>query len=200
MWTQFPQQAPRAIAPSSAAAGEIRAKLFESAVTAASESYKENARITGILDDKAQKAAQTAGLFLAAGFALMKPGTDNIMKYVGWSGLMAMAGAVGLLMGTAVTTLIANWLRKMPAPLNPERVQEMAMPLAQLPDGGLTVEHRANFLNDLVLEWTGILSVQQKANRIKARLVRLAQLFLALAILLIGFLLILVLRAAKMQS
>jgi hypothetical protein len=107
-----------------AIADEIRIKSLEAVVNVAADAYKENARVTAVLDDKAQKAAQTAGLFLAAGFALIKPGGENIAKYVGIPGLIAMTGAVTMLLGTVIVTLVANWLRRIPTPLNPARVHE----------------------------------------------------------------------------
>src|SRR5947208_2407107 len=116
---RVPLAAPAAEPPTNS--DEIRAGMLQSVISAAVDAYKENARITAVLDDKAQKVAQNAGLFLAAGFALMKPGTDNVSNYIGIVGLMTMACAVALLMMTIVLCLVANWLRRIPAPLNPQR-------------------------------------------------------------------------------
>jgi hypothetical protein len=172
--------------------------MLDSPVALASEAYRENARITAILDDKAQKAAQTAGIFLAAGFALMKPGADNVAKYIGKLGLITMAGAVVLLMGTVALTLVTNWLRRIPGPLNPERIRAMTSLLLELPDEELTLQRRMSHLNDVAGLWIDILAEQQHVNILKARFVRTAQLLLGLAIVLIGFLLILVLQRAIM--
>lgn len=195
---RVPQGATTSVAPpSSASADAIRQGSLENVLAVASDAYKENARITAVLDDKAQKAAQTAGIFLGAGFALMKPGGDNVSKYVGELGLAMMAVAVALLMSTVILTLIANWIRRIPVPLNPARVYEMTMLLVGLPDNELTTPRHIGHLNDIAGLWLEILAKQHKANRLKARFVRIAQLFLALAMVVVGFLLILVLQRAR---
>jgi hypothetical protein len=105
-----------------------------------------------------------------------------------------MAGAVVLLMGTVALTLVTNWLRRIPGPLNPERIRAMTSLLLELPDEELTLQRRMSHLNDVAGLWIDILAEQQHVNILKARFVRTAQLLLGLAIVLIGFLLILVLQ------
>jgi hypothetical protein len=51
---------------------DFRRSVLQALVQTGSDNYKENARIAGVLDDKAQKTGAIAGAFLAAGLAFVK--------------------------------------------------------------------------------------------------------------------------------
>src|SRR5438270_1551054 len=51
---------------------ETRLKMLEQALTLSSETFKENNRVINVIEDKAQKAAGLAGIFLAAGLSFLR--------------------------------------------------------------------------------------------------------------------------------
>lgn len=183
-------------APPASGATDVRLKLLEALVAYSADQYKEYTRITAVLDDKAQKTAGTAGLFLAAGFALLKPGTANVADFIGAGGLVLVALAVGLFMLVVVLTIAANLVRKIPGPPEAGKVREMTLAVASLNDAELSGERRVNQLSDLTDLWTGTLEGQREINTKKARAVHAAQFLLGLATLITGGALILALNRA----
>jgi hypothetical protein len=176
---------------------EIRIKLMETAIAIAAENYRENARVTGVLDDKAQKLAQTAGVFLGAAFAFLKPILGAVATPFDWLDLLLIRSLIGLLLFTILVTLIANLRRRIPAPVRAQTIHELASDLIDLPDDELSPTRRLNHARQISEMWIVILERQEKVNRIKGTIVLIAQISLTLTLALAAFLLFHELRGGK---
>src|SRR5437879_1327964 len=101
---------------------QFRFGVLQALVEVAGENYKENSRITNVLDDKAQKTGALAGAFLAAGFAFIKSenfGPNSpLNRLAGLAGLLLLAFCIALLLLSTILALRTMWVRAVPPPMS----------------------------------------------------------------------------------
>ncbi|MGA2992019.1 MAG: hypothetical protein ABSD88_16205 [Candidatus Korobacteraceae bacterium] len=167
----------------SATATAVRKELLKSLVASGEASYKESTRITSVLDDKAQKASALAGIFLAAGFAALRPDTISKLSYVA---LALLSAAILLLLLSVAFGLAVMWARTNAEPLSVSHVLSMVDDLLRIPAHEVTDAREGNFYRDQGRIWNECVRWQDENNRKKARLLQYSQLFLALAMGCVG--------------
>lgn len=105
------------------ATSDQRLEMLSQALTTSTEMYKENSRILALIEDKAQKAAGLAGIFLAAAFAfLRKDALETLMEATGWPGLSVLSAAIGLMLFCVLTCAWVLWARRMITPPDPAEI------------------------------------------------------------------------------
>jgi hypothetical protein len=156
---------------------EQRFALLTVAMTASTEMYKENSRILALLDDKAQKTATLAGIFLAAAFAFLRKDTlKDLSDAVGGPGIGLLTVAVALLLGCVFAGGLVLWAREYQLPPNPNAILELCDVLLA---GELTDEDRENYIRDQTRSWNRALSVQDRVIDDKSQRLLFSQCFLA---------------------
>ncbi|MGH9455182.1 MAG: hypothetical protein ACRD2O_14565 [Terriglobia bacterium] len=129
-------------------------QLLRDILQACRSEFAENARINAALDDKAQKTGALAGIFLAAGFAFLKPENVTLLNNSGrWQSLAPLAVAVLMLMICVVICLTVMWVRTMPATPAVESLMRSAESLLALPSGELTSQRLENDLRETIKIW-----------------------------------------------
>ncbi|HEU0049719.1 MAG TPA: hypothetical protein VFQ43_19180 [Nitrososphaera sp.] len=173
---------------------EFRRLILQSLVQVGTDEYKENVRILGVLDDKAQKTGAIAGAFLAAGLAFIKPenfGTAApLSQLAGSPGLLLLGLGIGLLLMSTVLALRVMWVRSAPTPPRLVELAKMADHLLELSPDELVQERQENYFRDQARTWESVLSEQDRLSDIKASNLRLAQLTLVSAIVLLALILL----------
>src|SRR6185312_2343681 len=170
---------------------DVRKALLQNLVQLGSENYKENARILGILDDKAQKTGALAGAFLAAGFAFVKPENfQTASVFASLPNLTLLAVSIGLLLACTILALAAMWIRSVPKPFSYGLLEKMTLDLLKNCPNGISSSVHESFLHDQGGVWRRLLQEQELINSKKANLLRVAQVTLAAAIV-IGAILLL---------
>src|SRR5258708_9310754 len=97
-------------------AREFRLEILNSLVEAGSEEYKENVRINSLLEDKAQKTAGLAGIFLAAALAFIRVHTLSVWPFNRLLILLPLPLAIVLRSGCTRFCTPLRYLRPIPAP------------------------------------------------------------------------------------
>jgi hypothetical protein len=150
-----------------------RLSLLTVAMTASTEMYKENSRILGLLDDKAQKTATLAGIFLAAAFAfLRKDSLKDLAEMTGGPGIGLLTVAMALLVGCVFVAGLVIWAREYQLPPNPNAVLELCDILLA---GELTDEDRENYIRDQTRSWNRALTVQDRVMEDKSQRLLVSQ-------------------------
>ncbi len=163
---------------------------IKDAIKWAGETYKDNARISALLDDKAQKAAGLAGIFLAAAFGFVKTDDVNVFTLVyGNYSKPLLIGSLIFFIFCLVTCLSVMWVRKTPSPLGVPALQHMLLDLAALPEDELTTEVKGNFYREQLDLWLQVLNLQSALNRTKGSRLWLAQVLLGSGMILVAVLL-----------
>jgi hypothetical protein len=164
---------------------------LKEAVKSASEIYKDNARISGLLDDKAQKAGALAGIFVAAAFGFIKTNevNDFTIAYGRYSESL-LIGSIILFIFCLGVCLSVMWVRGVPMPLGIVALKRLLSDLSGLSPDELTEQVRRNFYLDQLAIWTKILDLQSAFNRTKGRRLWLAQFLLGAGMLLVSALLV----------
>jgi hypothetical protein len=159
---------------------EDRLAILTQAMTASTEMYKENSRILALLDDKAQKTATIAGIFLAAAFAfLRKDALQDLSDAAHGPAFGLLTIAVGLFLGCVVAAGLVIWARKLQLPPNPNAILDVCNVL--LADG-LTDDARENHIRDQARSWNRALAVQDKIIDDKSQRLLISQWLLILGI------------------
>lgn len=165
---------------------QFRSSILQGVFSVAGENYKENSRITNVLDDKAQKTGAFAGAFLAAGFAFIKSEnfgpTSPLNKLAGLPGLLLLALCIGLLLLSTILALRTMWVRAVPAPMSLAVIRSMAEDLLNLADCEMDSSIQENYFRDQSTVWESALEQQKTVNADKAKYLRAAQLALTGAI------------------
>jgi len=122
--------------------------MLSQALTAASDVYKENARIAALLDDKAQKTATIAGIFLAAAFAFLRRESVQGLKMAGGLGGMLLFGAsLAFFLASIIASGLVLWVRRLRLPPDPNRILTVCDLLLK-DAAGPTDEARENHIRD----------------------------------------------------
>jgi hypothetical protein len=161
------------------------------AVKSAFEIYKDNVRISALLDDKAQKTGGLAGLFLAAAFGFVKTNSTDVFDsvYGHRSGLLVIA-AIILFISCLAACLSVMWIRGAPLPLGLAALRKMLMDLSLLPEEEITNQVRSNFYLEQLSVWEKILSLQRAINQTKGKRLFLAQILVGAGMMFVAVLLI----------
>ena len=155
--------------------------MLTQAMTASAEMYEENSRILVLLDDKAQKTATLAGIFLAAAFAFLRKDTlKDLTDAVGGPGIGILTFAIAMLLGCVVCGGFVIWARKMHLPPDPNKIFEACNALL---DRGLSDASRENHIRDQIRSWNRALLVQDELIGKKSQRLLASQSFLFGAIL-----------------
>jgi len=166
----------------------------------AADAYKEVVRVAALIEDKAQKTAAVAGVFLAAGLGFIKP--ENLVDSSPLGGswiLFFLAVAIVGLIATILICLKVLWVREQAAPMPLTQVKDMFVGVSVLSDAEITKDVQLHLRLELVKRWSRILDKQAKMNRSKAVGVILAQTVLAISICLVAVVLVLVLFGILMM-
>lgn len=170
---------------------EPRMQLRRDLLQACRAEFAESVRINAALDDKAQKTGALAGVFLAAGFAFLKPENVTLLHTLGrWRAVAPLAAAVLLLMICVTICLRVMWVRVMPAPPSVETLTKLLENVAALPPAELTSQRLENDLRDTTGLWRLSLTSWVAKLRSKGRWLNAGQTCLALALGIITYLLI----------
>jgi hypothetical protein len=183
-----------------AAAAELwkfRKEAYQSLLQLGADNYKENTRIAGVLEDKAQKTGAIAGVFLAAGLAFVKPDL-TLVQLGGKLGFALLTTSIFLLLVCISLCLGVMWVRSLQPQLLVFDVSEMLRHILALPASEITNEVKENFYRDQEKVWKSVLKEQLQKIGAKSQLLQAAQGILALAMLLVAiFLFLLLLRAYR---
>jgi hypothetical protein len=172
----------------------VKTELLKRLVDVGEVSYRENARIASVLDDKAQRTSTISGVFLAAGFAALKP--ETLATLSGPVMLTLLSMVVALLMVSVGASLVAMWVRRNPPPLSIADISSIARDVLALPEDRITPEVETRVYLDQGRIWSVCVADQDKVNAAKAQLLKFAQVSLALAILTAGTFLAVLLKRA----
>ena len=142
--------------------------MLTQALGAATDGFKENSRVLSLLEDKAQKAAGLAGVFLAAAFSfLRKDALTALADFTGWWGLSALALAVALMLSCVFASGQVLRARQMITPPPADGIYERCMHRLSVV-GGPNDAQRENHLRDQARAWIAALAVQQNAITFKS--------------------------------
>jgi hypothetical protein len=154
---------------------EKRAAMLLQAMTASTEMYKENTRILALLDDKAQKTATLAGVFLAAAFAfLRKDALTDLITAVGGRGIGFLTVAIGLFLLCVFCGGMVIWARKLQLPPDPNAILRTCDILLS----DLNEEVYENHIRDQTHSWNRALVVQDQIIMDKSQRLLASQCFL----------------------
>lgn len=163
---------------------EVQKSLLDQGV----ERYKENIRINSVLEDKAQKTAGMAGVFLAAALAFIKIDTLSQWPFNRLRILVALAIMIALLVGSIGFCLAVLWVRAIAGPPTFEALNKLKVDLWTVTSGLEPYEEgywgdRAQLWQNIVNEQ--ILLIKSKASRLFFGQATLACAMLAAALLLL---------------
>lgn len=164
---------------------QFRKEVLQSVLQAGSENYKENVRIAGIIEDKAQKAGALAGVFLAASLAFVKPGI-TVGQVCGSLGFGLLLSSICLLLLCIGLCLSVLWVRPGRSILRLCDVRRMARDLLSLSVEEVTAHVKEGFCFDQAELWAEIVKDMEGRNQKKAILLKTAQAILALAMGCVG--------------
>ncbi|HSY35174.1 MAG TPA: hypothetical protein VK814_05440 [Acidobacteriaceae bacterium] len=166
----------------------------------ASDGYKEAVRVAALIEDKAQKTAALAGVFLAAGLSFIKP--ENLVDSSPLGGswiLFCLGSAIVGLIATILICLKVLWVTEQAAPMPLGQVKEIVKGINVLEDAAITADVQLQLRLEIVKRWSRILDTQARTNRTKAVGVMLAQTVLTISISLVALALVIVLFGTLMM-
>jgi hypothetical protein len=174
-------------------ANAFRESIVQALAQVGSENYKENSRIIGVLDDKAQRSGAIAGAFLAAGLGFIKAEnfgpTSSLNRLVGLPGIILLGLSIAFLLISTMFSLRVMWIRPVPAPLSFEILDVMTSDLLNLPSADLDDARQENYYRDESSIWKAALKGQAQVISEKGKNLRAAQVLLSMAIFCIALLL-----------
>ncbi len=165
------------------ATSDQRIAMLSQALATSTDMYKENSRILGLIEDKAQKAAGLAGLFLAAAFSfLRKDSLQSLSVFLGWTGLSILGLSIALMLACILLSAWVLWAREMITPPDPESVLRHVDLYLNRDPAGPSDTSRENNLRDQARSWNAALKAQDKAITEKSKLLVLTQTLLIVGI------------------
>lgn len=174
----------------------FREDLYKGLVTHATDSYKEVVRVAALIEDKAQKVAALAGVFLGAGFSFIKKENLAPDSPIGNGFTLAMLSLATLLLIVVIILCIRIlWVTGQAAPISIDAMKGVVRTVCSLKDTELDDSIQDDFRIEVANRWKRILDEQIATNEWKALKVRYAQGLLATAIILIAVALLWVLGA-----
>jgi len=170
-------------------AREFRLQILSSLVEAGSEEYKENVRINSLLEDKAQKTAGLAGIFLAAALAFIRVDTLSVWPFNRLRILLPLALVIVLLVGCIGFCLAVMWLRAIPGRPTFESLNKLKSDLWPIALGDLDA-YEEGYWGDRSVLWQAVTTEQSTLIKSKAHRLLIAQVILALAMIFVALLLL----------
>jgi hypothetical protein len=166
--------------------------MLSSALSASVDMFKENARVITIIEDKAQKAATLAGIFLAAAFAfLRKEPLQDLFGLEEWIGVIMLSVAIALMLGCVLVCAYTLYARRMlTPPAAADILRKTELRLRAEPERQ-TDEMRENHIREQANAWHDALIAQESAIAIKSKLLMWTQGLLVVGISVVAALLIL---------
>jgi hypothetical protein len=165
---------------------------IKDAIKMAFDLYKDNARISGLLDDKAQKTGGLAGIFLAAAFGFVKGSDVTIFatvyhRYSVWI-LISSITLFIVCLGTCPSVM---WVRRSPLPVSLQILEKMLNDASRVPEAEHTDDFFARYYSQQLSLWQDVLKQQAAVNQVKGARLRWSQILLgsgmiAVAVILIG--------------
>jgi hypothetical protein len=169
-------------------ARSFRLEILKSLVDVGTETYKENIRINSLLEDKAQKTAGLAGVFLAAAFAFLKVDTLSQWPFNRLRILVPLAISIALLVCCVGSCLAVMWLRAISGPPTFGSLKKLKADLWSF-SGDALEAYEEGYWGDRARLWQAVINQQKPLLESKAKRLRGAHVALALAMLAVAFLL-----------
>jgi hypothetical protein len=160
---------------------EFRENALQGLLSYALEVYKENARVATVLEDKAQKTAGIAGVFLGAGVALTRGNSTHSLSAP--TGTYCLIFAVGCLVVSIVFSLLVMRVKSRVTLIPFDSLVELIEDIVGQASSELRFETRMHLRRDQIRTWEQIIVAQQNSNEEKALLLLRAQALLMLAVL-----------------
>ncbi len=174
---------------SALATSDQRIQLLSQALTVTTDVYKENARISALLDDKAQKTAGLAGIFLAAAFAFLRRDSLADLRDAGGSlGMVLLGAAVVLFLACVISSGQVMWVRKLRLPPDPNKILQVCDFLLADPNR-LTQDARESHVRDQIKSWNRANQAQDQVISDKSDKLLIAQTRLVFGIVAVAVLL-----------
>jgi hypothetical protein len=146
---------------------DFRLEILKSLVEAGSERYKENVRINSLLEDKAQKTAGLAGVFLAAALAFIKIDTLSAWPFNRLRILIPLGVAVVLLVCCIGFCLAVMWVRQIPGPPTFAALNQLKTDLWPIITG--LEPYEARYWGDRSVLWQNVVDEQSSLIDSKAK-------------------------------
>ena len=164
-------------------------ELLRDTLAVAPENYKDNVRIISGLDDKAQKMGAIAGVFLGILLALVKPDQlSNLLGVIGQTGISVVTTVILLLMVCIGLCLWVMWTEKIPPPLSLGHMTSISKHIYKGSD--LDEESQQTYVNERIGIWRDCIEAQSRVAVAKQKRVFWAQILLAIAMILVAFMLL----------
>lgn len=164
---------------------DVQKELLGNLLARGEANYQETARISGVLDDKAQNTSTMAGALIAAGLVFVQLPQITLpllARYVGLIGLILLALAIVSLVICLYLCLVTMWPRSRSGPLSFDALKEMVADLVDLSPDKLSDERQENHLKQQAAMWEHCLDSMFSVNKKKERALLGAQVALALAL------------------
>jgi hypothetical protein len=167
----------------------FRLEILKSLIDLGSDSYKENVRINSLLEDKAQKMAGLAGVFLAAALAFIKIDTLSVWPFNRLRILVPLVLAIVLLVCCIGFCLAVMWLRSIPGLPTYESLDKLKSDLWLVPLIDLE-PFEERYWGTRGALWQGVINQQVPLLKSKARRLFYGQIMLAAAMVVVAILLL----------
>jgi hypothetical protein len=169
----------------------FRSDAVKGTVQFAFDTYKDNERISTLLDDKAQKVGSLASVFLAAAFGFIKLNDLNTLgssfgRYLGIVFIVTVATFI-VCLGTCLSVM---WVRTLPSPVDISVLSQMHLDISALSSEEITDSMEHNFFYEMLQLWQPVLDGQSAINSIKGYRLRWAQVLAAAGMLFVATLLV----------
>lgn len=166
---------------------DFRLEILKSLVECGSERYKENIRVNSLLEDKAQKTAGLAGVFLAAALAFIKVDTLSVWPFNRLRILIPLAAAVALLVCCIGFCLAVMWVRAIAGPPTFQALDQLKTDLWTINTG--LEPYEEGYWGERAALWQNVVDDQSALINSKAKRLLIGQLTLASAMLAVALLL-----------
>jgi len=166
---------------------DFRLEILKSLVEAGSERYKENVRINSLLEDKAQKIAGLAGVFLAAALAFIKIDTLSQWPFNRLRILFLLGAAISLLVCCIGFCLSVLWVRSIPGPPTFQALNKLKANL--WPITSRLEDYEEGYWGDRATLWQNVVNEQFSLIAAKSKRLLLGQITLASAMFTVAVLL-----------
>lgn len=175
---------------------ELRIESLKMVLESFRKDYTVQEDVFSKLDQKAQGIISLAGAFLAAALAFVKlDELGNLFNTVGVFGVLILALSIVILICVVGASVWATSLRQCPLPPQPSILLETTEDVLRLGHDDLSFHHFENNIRQEIGFWRLTNEAFEVINNDKSGTIITAQIGLALAILLIGILLLVILIA-----
>lgn len=172
----------------------FRSDAVKNTLQYAFDLFKENERISALLDDKAQKVGALAGVFLAAGFGFLNPANASaLLATFGSNGKFVLIPVIGSFVLSIGACLWVMWVKSRPTALKLAAFQNIQLDLSKLRVQDVDEEIELGYYNELLELWVPILAEQTEINQAKGTRLKISQFFVSTGMLFVAGLLVAIL-------